>query len=74
MMLDAPAVIPVELFPGDYCVVCVDPDHGTNVCYHLEMRERRNGDILIGRCGCENSVTPDAPGRYVIRVTQVQKE
>lgn len=67
-------VIPVELFPGDWCLNCVDPHHPNANCHMLEMHQQEDGSVDIKTCGCDNSVTPGVPGRYIIRVTQVQKE
>ena len=74
MMHYSPKVVPVELFPGDYCLLCVDPAHEGRTCHMLEVHELEDGAVDIGPCGCENSVTAGAPGRYVLRVMQLQKE
>ncbi len=67
-------VVPVELFPGDWCLNCVDPHHPGAVCHMLEMSETEDGSVAIEPCGCDNSTTPGQPGKYVIRVTRIQKE
>jgi len=69
-----PPVIPIELFPGDWCLNCVDPHHPGKVCHMLEMHQQPDGSVDIKPCGCDNSVSPEQPGRYVVRVTKVQKE
>lgn len=74
MMVYRPRVIPTELFPGDWCLNCVDPHHPDKDCHMLEMAQQEDGSVAIGPCGCNNSVTANQPGRYVIRVTQVQTE
>lgn len=74
MMVYRPKVIPVILFPGDWCINCVDPDHAGKVCHMLEMNHNEDGSVAIGPCGCDTSITAERPGRYVIRVMQVQKE
>lgn len=40
----------------------------------LEMSEQEDGSVAIEPCGCNNSVTANRPGSYVIRVTKVQSE
>lgn len=67
-------IVPVELFPGDWCLNCVDPHHPDADCHMLEMSEDEHGRIVVEACGCNSSVTPGAPGRYVIRVTRLQTE
>lgn len=74
-MVYNPRVIPIRLFPGDWCLNCIDPHHPTAVCHMLEMvTDNETGEVAIEACGCDNSVSPDAPGKYVVQVTQVQKE
>lgn len=74
-MMRFPArVIPTELFPGDWCLNCIDPDHAGRECHMLEMHNMSDGTVAIERCGCDNSVTAGRPGQYVVRVTKVQKE
>jgi len=68
-----PRQVPIELFPGDWCVNCDDPEHKETECYMLEMVEQIDG-VDIRRCGCDNSVTAGRPGRYVLRVTRLQEE
>ena len=70
----APKFLPVQLFPGDYCLLCIDPAHPGVVCWMLEYHGQPDGRVLVEPCGCTESVTADAPGRYVLRVNQVQKE
>lgn len=67
-------IIPVELFPGDWCLNCVDPAHPDRECHMLEMNEHEDGTVAIEPCGCNNSVSPEQPGKYVVRVTRVQTE
>ena len=74
MMRMPPKVIPVELFPGDWCLMCIDPAHEGRKCHMLEMKQRPDGRVYVEPCGCENSVTAGVVGKYVIRVTAVQKE
>ena len=66
--------IPVGVFPGDWCLMCADPDHAGRVCHMLEMNTREDGSVVVEPCACENSVTAGRPGEYVIKVTQEQKE
>jgi len=66
--------IPLELFPGDWCLNCVDPDHPGKDCHMLEMSQMEDGSVSIEPCGCSNSVTAKRPGGYVIRVTKMQTE
>lgn len=40
----------------------------------LEMSQGEDGAVVIEPCGCSNSVTPNKPGEYVIRVTKLQHE
>jgi len=74
MMVYAPRRIPVELFPGDWCLNCIDPEHTGRTCHMLEMNTMTDGTVAIEPCGCDNSVTAERPGAYVVRVTQVQEE
>ena len=74
MMRYHPKVMPLVLFPGDWCLNCVDPHHPDAVCHMLEMKPMPDGTVAIEPCGCDNSITADAPGRYVVRVTKTQKE
>lgn len=67
-------VIPTELFPGDWCMMCLDPDHEGAICHMLEMKPQADGSVAVVPCGCDNSVTAGSPGRYVVRVTKLQKE
>lgn len=73
-MVYKPKVIPVILFPGDWCLLCVDPDHGGKTCHMLEMNPQPDGTVAVGPCGCDTSVTAGSPGKYIVRVTQLQKE
>ena len=72
-MMTAPRVIPVELFPGDYCLMCGDQEHAGRDCHMLEMHVQ-DGVVAVEPCGCENNVTAGRPGRYVVKVTTEQKE
>lgn len=74
MMVYAPKVIPTELFPGDWCLNCVDPGHPERTCHMLEMNEQEDGSVTIEPCGCTVNVTAGRVGKYVVRVTQVQHE
>jgi hypothetical protein len=65
-------VIPLELFPGDWCLMCIDPQHPDKKCHMLEMQARADGSVAIEPCGCENSITAGRPGQYVVKVTQVR--
>ncbi len=67
-------VIPAVLFPGDWCLLCIDPDHEGKTCHMLEMNTQPDGTVAIAPCGCENSVTAGAPGKYVVRIMTLQKE
>lgn len=67
-------IIPVELFPGDWCLNCVDPAHPRKACHMLEMSQHDDGSVVIEPCGCTQSVTAGKKGKYVIRVTRVQSE
>lgn len=69
-----PNVIPVELFPGDWCMNCSDPDHPLSDCHMLEMAVQSDGSVVVEPCGCSRSVTSNRPGRYVIRVMETQSE
>jgi hypothetical protein len=40
----------------------------------LEMTQNEDGTVAVEPCGCNNSVTANRPGGYVVRVTKVQKE
>jgi hypothetical protein len=66
--------IPVELFPGDWCLLCIDPDHKGKKCHMLEMNTQPDGTVAVEPCGCDNSVTAGRPGAYVVRVVSEQKE
>lgn len=74
MMVYSPKVIPVDLFPGDWCLMCLDPGHPNAVCHMLEYKEKDDGTVAVEPCGCDNSVTANVPGRYLVRVTHPQKE
>ncbi len=74
MMVWTPKRIPIALHPGTYCVNCIDPHHPEGVCWMLEMHNKPDGSFAIEPCGCDNSFSPNAPGRYVVRVTEIQKE
>jgi hypothetical protein len=67
-------VVPLELFPGDWCLNCVDPHHPDKDCHMLEMSQMEDGSVAIEPCGCNNSVTAGRPGQYVIRVTRMQTD
>jgi hypothetical protein len=71
-MMIAVRVMPVELFPGDWCLNCIDPHHPRRACHMLEMQEHHDGTVAIQPCGCEQSITAGVKGKYVVRVTQVQ--
>ena len=74
-MMRFPArVIPVELFPGDWCLNCVDPDHSGRTCHMLEMHHMPDGHVEVKTCGCDTSITAGEPGKYLVRVTQVQHD
>ena len=70
----SPPVIPLELFPGDWCLNCVDPHHPGKDCHMLEMTQEHDGSVAVEPCGCDNSVSPGRPGAYVVRVTKLQYE
>jgi hypothetical protein len=72
--LERPKRIPVILYPGDNCLVCNDHEHPNEECYVLKVTYFENGDVAIGPCSCDTSITAGSPGRYVVRVVQTQKE
>lgn len=74
MMKYAPKYIPIELFPGDWCLMCLDPDHPDAICHMFEMRPQPDGGVAVEPCACDNNVTADTPGKYVVRVVKLQKE
>jgi hypothetical protein len=74
MLVYSPKVIPVALFPGDWCLKCADPLHPNAICHMLEMSRVEDGTFAVGPCGCDTSISPNAPGKYVVRVTELQKE
>jgi len=68
-----PKVIPLSLFPGDWCIMCNNPGHNERVCGMLEFYSQPDG-ISVEACPCDISVTMGIPGEYLVRVTEVQKE
>jgi hypothetical protein len=75
MMLYAPKVIPVEIYPADWCYLCDDPDHkDMEVCPILTVRSNGDGTGRVEPCGCRYSHTVGEQGHYILRVTRLQKE
>jgi len=75
MMGHKQVVIPVEIYPADWCIWCDDPAHGDiSECNILTMRQDGAGHIVVGPCGCTDNLVMGKQGDYIIRVTKVEKE
>lgn len=75
MMKYRPKVIPLEIYPADWCIWCDDPGHANlESCNILTMRQDETGNIQVGPCGCTDNLVVGKQGGFVVRVTQVQKE
>lgn len=74
MRMQVVRVIPISILPGDWCFICMDPEHAGKVCNLLEYKGMEDGTVAVEPCGCDNSVTANQPDRYVVRVTQMQFE
>ena len=75
MMIYSPKVMPVEIFPADWCSWCDHPGHGTlEACNILCMRHAEGGQIVVVPCGCTDNIVIGKQGDYILRVTRVQKE
>jgi hypothetical protein len=75
MLGHKPKVIPVEIYPADWCVWCDDPGHASlEECNILTMRQNAAGQVQVGPCGCKDNYVVGKQGDFIIRVTQVQKE
>jgi len=71
--LNRAPVIPVTVWPGDWCMNCSDPSHGDMVCPILEYKPSPTG-IIVEACGCEKNLILGVQGKYLTRVTSLQKE
>lgn len=71
--LNHPKVIPITVWPGDWCVNCSDPSHGDMVCPILEYKPSPAG-IIVEACGCEKNLIFGEQGKYLLRVKSLQKE
>jgi hypothetical protein len=75
MMKYKPKVIPVELYPADWCLLCDDPAHDTiESCIILTLRQDEDGVITVSPCGCTNNLVVGEAGKFLLRVTELQKE
>ncbi len=75
MLGHKPRVIPVELYPADWCLWCDDPDHSElESCHILSLKQNAMGEVKVEACGCKTSLTFGKKGDYILRVTKVQKE
>jgi hypothetical protein len=70
-----PKVIPVEIYPADWCIWCDDPGHGNlEACNILTMRQDGTGSVRVEPCGCTDNLVLGQQGDFIIRVTRVYKE
>jgi hypothetical protein len=70
-----PNVVPVEIYPADWCIWCDDPGHAKlEECNILTMRQNAAGEVQVGPCGCKDNLVLGEQGDFIVRVTQVQKE
>lgn len=70
-----PKVIPVEIFPANWCIWCDDPDHSAlEACNILSIRQKQGGIVVVEPCGCTINLVVGNQGDFVLRVMEVQKE
>lgn len=75
MLGHKPNVVPLEIYPADWCLWCDDPDHGElEMCHILTMRRGADGTVTVGPCGCTDNLVIGKKGDYIVRVTKIQKE
>jgi hypothetical protein len=71
----APRVIPVSIWPANWCLNCKDPDHAAlESCTILTLRRQQDGNIDYVPCGCTNNMVFGEQGKYLVAVTELQYE
>lgn len=75
MIRYTPKVIPISVWPGDWCINCQDPDHSSlELCNILTLRRDEQGKVSYEPCGCVKNLVFGRQGEYLVAVTRDQKE